>query len=85
MKEFEGPFRLVALVGKNLDKPGRWNAAAFIRAPGESRALECLFVGDDYETDRAARKAGIETARELARTLDPTDTLAARASKKGGG
>lgn len=78
MKDREGTFTLVAVVGQNIEKPNLWHAAGYVHAEGEVRYLESVRAGTDFETRQAAVHGGIEGARQIARRLDPDDSWAKR-------
>lgn len=82
MQDWEGPFRLVTLVGECLERPGRWFASSCIHAVGERRALEVLNLEGDFDSYDSARSAAMEAARDIAKRLDPLDCLARRAMSR---
>ena len=81
--ESEGNFRLVAVVGQSATKPNKWHAAGYVHAAGENEALETIKAGDGFETRYDAHRAGIDAARDLAKTLRPDDSRANRLADGG--
>lgn len=78
MEDWEGGFRLGTFVGECLDRPGLWYAAAVVHAQNERRALETIHLEGVFDSERAARCAALDAAREIAKRLDPEDCLARR-------
>ncbi len=80
MKHREGPFTLAAVVGCEVGNPSRWHSAGFVHAEGESRYLEQVSAGTEFETREAATHAAIEAARSIARMLPADDSWIKRGS-----
>lgn len=80
MKNREGPFTLVAVVGQDIAHPNRWHGAGFVHAEGEDRFLEQVRAGTEFETREAATHGALEAARAIARELPPNDSWETRAA-----
>ncbi|WP_126969023.1 hypothetical protein [Xanthomonas sp. BRIP62411] len=81
--ETEGEFRLEAVVGEDVRRPGHWHAAGSVHHGQERNHVAQVAAGTEFPSREAAYRGGIDAARAVAKTLPPGYDYATYQAEKG--